>query len=68
MKQYTKSLFRCFNLQDNTGAQAKHSTADEEVENIENSPTVKVMGMEMTASCEGKGSRPTTPIIPISPR
>ncbi|XP_017754235.1 PREDICTED: ABC transporter F family member 4 isoform X2 [Eufriesea mexicana] len=52
---------------DNTGAQAKHSTADEEIENIENSPTVKVMGMEMTASCEGKGSRPTTPIIPISP-
>ncbi|XP_017754236.1 PREDICTED: calponin homology domain-containing protein DDB_G0272472 isoform X3 [Eufriesea mexicana] len=54
-------------LKDNTGAQAKHSTADEEIENIENSPTVKVMGMEMTASCEGKGSRPTTPIIPISP-
>lgn len=23
--------------------------------------------MEMTASCENKGSRPTTPIIPISP-
>lgn len=33
---------------------------------MEHSPTVKVMGMEMTASCEGKGSRPTTPIIPIS--
>ncbi|XP_017889067.1 protein Ycf2-like isoform X1 [Ceratina calcarata] len=47
-------------------APAEHSTTDEEVENIE-SPTVKVMGMEMTASCEGKGSRPTTPIIPISP-
>ncbi|XP_043506668.1 sodium/potassium/calcium exchanger 1-like isoform X4 [Frieseomelitta varia] len=44
---------------------AEHSTTDEEVENVEHSPTVKVMGMEMTASCEGKGSRPTTPIIPI---
>lgn len=41
---------------------------DEEVENIEHSPTVKVIGMEMTASCESKGSRPTTPIIPISQR
>ncbi|CAL7946555.1 unnamed protein product [Xylocopa violacea] len=52
---------------DDTTVQAEHSTADEEVENIATSPTVKVMGMEMTASCEGKGSRPTTPIIPISP-
>ncbi|XP_033328908.2 RIC3 acetylcholine receptor chaperone isoform X3 [Megalopta genalis] len=47
--------------------EADHSQADEEVANIENSPTVKVMGMEMTASCEGKGSRPTTPIIPVAP-
>ncbi|XP_053982936.1 HIV Tat-specific factor 1 homolog isoform X2 [Hylaeus volcanicus] len=52
---------------DGTVVQAEHSNTDDEVENIENSPTVKVMGMEMTASCEGKGSRPTTPIIPISP-
>ncbi|XP_031773192.1 uncharacterized protein LOC100863144 isoform X5 [Apis florea] len=51
---------------DNTTAQAEYSTADK-VENIEHSPTIKVMGMEMTASCENKGSRPTTPIIPISP-
>lgn len=30
------------------------------------SPTVKIMGMDLTASCEGgqKISRPTTPIIP----
>ncbi|XP_031847192.1 RIC3 acetylcholine receptor chaperone isoform X3 [Nomia melanderi] len=48
-------------------AEAELRKADEEVANIENSPTVKVMGMEMTASCEGKGSRPTTPIIPIPP-
>ncbi|XP_053982947.1 resistance to inhibitors of cholinesterase protein 3-like isoform X3 [Hylaeus volcanicus] len=54
-------------LKDGTVVQAEHSNTDDEVENIENSPTVKVMGMEMTASCEGKGSRPTTPIIPISP-
>ncbi|XP_054006049.1 HIV Tat-specific factor 1 homolog isoform X2 [Hylaeus anthracinus] len=52
---------------DGTVVQAEHSNTDDEVENIENSPTIKVMGMEMTASCEGKGSRPTTPIIPISP-
>ncbi|XP_076669307.1 RIC3 acetylcholine receptor chaperone isoform X5 [Andrena cerasifolii] len=52
---------------DDADAQAEHSKADEEVEIIENSPTVKVMGMEMTASCEGKGSRPTTPIIPVPP-
>ncbi|XP_076635751.1 RIC3 acetylcholine receptor chaperone isoform X3 [Colletes latitarsis] len=52
---------------DDTDVQVDRSTTDKEVENIENSPTVKVMGMEMTASCEGKGSRPTTPIIPISP-
>ncbi|KAK0090400.1 hypothetical protein PV325_000682 [Microctonus aethiopoides] len=34
----------------------------------ESSPTVKIMGMETTASCEGgqKISRPTTPIIPHS--
>ncbi|XP_061943378.1 resistance to inhibitors of cholinesterase protein 3 isoform X4 [Apis cerana] len=51
---------------DNTIAQVQYSTADK-VENIEHSPTIKVMGMEMTASCENKGSRPTTPIIPISP-
>ncbi|KAK2575165.1 hypothetical protein KPH14_002568 [Odynerus spinipes] len=46
--------------------QDSYSKEDEEVENIEQSPTVKVMGMEMTASCEGgqKCSRPTTPIIP----
>lgn len=33
---------------------------------MEQSPTIKVMGMEMTASCESgqKCSRPTTPIIP----
>ncbi|XP_071862307.1 RIC3 acetylcholine receptor chaperone isoform X4 [Bombus fervidus] len=49
-----------------TIVQAEHSMTDKEVENIEHSPTVKVIGMEMTASCEGKGSRPTTPIIPIS--
>ncbi|XP_076669308.1 RIC3 acetylcholine receptor chaperone isoform X6 [Andrena cerasifolii] len=54
-------------LKDDADAQAEHSKADEEVEIIENSPTVKVMGMEMTASCEGKGSRPTTPIIPVPP-
>ncbi|XP_076635752.1 RIC3 acetylcholine receptor chaperone isoform X4 [Colletes latitarsis] len=54
-------------LKDDTDVQVDRSTTDKEVENIENSPTVKVMGMEMTASCEGKGSRPTTPIIPISP-
>ncbi|XP_012343739.1 uncharacterized protein LOC100863144 isoform X4 [Apis florea] len=53
-------------FKDNTTAQAEYSTADK-VENIEHSPTIKVMGMEMTASCENKGSRPTTPIIPISP-
>ncbi|XP_017799342.1 PREDICTED: ABC transporter F family member 4-like isoform X2 [Habropoda laboriosa] len=52
---------------DDTAADGEHSKADEEVANIEQSPTVKVMGMEMTASCEGKGSRPTTPIIPITP-
>ncbi|XP_017799344.1 PREDICTED: probable inactive protein kinase DDB_G0270444 isoform X3 [Habropoda laboriosa] len=54
-------------LKDDTAADGEHSKADEEVANIEQSPTVKVMGMEMTASCEGKGSRPTTPIIPITP-
>ncbi|PBC31039.1 histone-lysine N-methyltransferase [Apis cerana cerana] len=53
-------------FKDNTIAQVQYSTADK-VENIEHSPTIKVMGMEMTASCENKGSRPTTPIIPISP-
>ncbi|XP_076658141.1 RIC3 acetylcholine receptor chaperone isoform X4 [Halictus rubicundus] len=52
---------------DDAVVEADHSKADEEVANIENSPTVKVMGMEMTASCEGKGSRPTTPIIPVAP-
>ncbi|XP_076658143.1 RIC3 acetylcholine receptor chaperone isoform X6 [Halictus rubicundus] len=54
-------------LKDDAVVEADHSKADEEVANIENSPTVKVMGMEMTASCEGKGSRPTTPIIPVAP-
>ncbi|XP_031847193.1 RIC3 acetylcholine receptor chaperone isoform X4 [Nomia melanderi] len=54
-------------LKDDIIAEAELRKADEEVANIENSPTVKVMGMEMTASCEGKGSRPTTPIIPIPP-
>ncbi|XP_014598357.1 PREDICTED: uncharacterized protein LOC106783893 isoform X2 [Polistes canadensis] len=46
--------------------QENYSNEDQEVESIEQSPTVKVMGMEMTASCEGgqKCSRPTTPIIP----
>ncbi|KAG9437923.1 enolase-phosphatase E1 isoform X1 [Apis mellifera carnica] len=53
-------------FKDNTIAQVQYSTEDK-VENIEHSPTIKVMGMEMTASCENKGSRPTTPIIPISP-
>lgn len=45
------------------------SAEDNEIENLEQSPTVKVMGMEMTASCEGgkMGSRPTTPIIPPPP-
>ncbi|KAL6443055.1 hypothetical protein ACFW04_002796 [Cataglyphis niger] len=42
-----------------------HSREDEELDAVEQSPTVKVMGMEMTASCESgqKCSRPTTPII-----
>ncbi|CAK9799686.1 hypothetical protein ANTPLA_LOCUS2061 [Anthophora plagiata] len=52
---------------DDTAVHDEYSKADEEVANIEQSPTVKVMGMEMTASCEGKGSRPTTPIIPLTP-
>ncbi|XP_046751310.1 uncharacterized protein LOC124414410 isoform X2 [Diprion similis] len=40
---------------------------DKEMENIdESSPTVKVVGMEMTASCKDgqKWSRPSTPVVP----
>ncbi|KAL0111785.1 hypothetical protein PUN28_013164 [Cardiocondyla obscurior] len=46
--------------------QESHSREGEELDVAEQSPTVKVMGMEMTASCESgqKCSRPTTPIIP----
>jgi hypothetical protein len=35
----------------------------------EEQPTVKVLGMEMTASCEGgkKWSRPDSPVLPTSP-
>ncbi|XP_020278079.1 uncharacterized protein LOC109851907 isoform X4 [Pseudomyrmex gracilis] len=55
--------------EDNT-SQELHGKEDEELDvEAEQSPTVKVMGMEMTASCESgqKCSRPTTPIIPIPP-
>lgn len=58
------------NLQeDNASQESLHSKEDEELD-VEQSPTVKVMGMEMTASCESgqKYNRPTTPIIPIPPR
>ncbi|KYQ58743.1 hypothetical protein ALC60_02391 [Trachymyrmex zeteki] len=59
---------------EDTADQESHSKEDEELDvaldaaldAAEQSPTVKVMGMEMTASCESgqKCSRPTTPIIP----
>ncbi|XP_014598356.1 PREDICTED: uncharacterized protein LOC106783893 isoform X1 [Polistes canadensis] len=53
-------------IKEDSTVQENYSNEDQEVESIEQSPTVKVMGMEMTASCEGgqKCSRPTTPIIP----
>lgn len=59
-----------FVLQEDTADQESHSREGEELEIVEQSPTVKVMGMEMTASCESgqKCSRPTTPIIPTPPR
>lgn len=59
-----------FNLQEDTADQESHSKEGEELDAVEQSPTVKVMGMEMTASCESgqKCSRPTTPIIPTQPR
>lgn len=59
-----------FNLQEDTADQESRSGEGEELDAVEQSPTVKVMGMEMTASCESgqKCSRPTTPIIPIPPR
>ncbi|XP_018396796.1 PREDICTED: uncharacterized protein LOC108775022 isoform X3 [Cyphomyrmex costatus] len=51
---------------EDTADQESHSKEDEELDVAEQPPTVKVMGMEMTASCESgqKCSRPTTPIIP----
>ncbi|XP_077275390.1 RIC3 acetylcholine receptor chaperone isoform X2 [Temnothorax americanus] len=51
---------------EDTADQESHSREGEELDVAEQSPTVKVMGMEMTASCESgqKCSRPTTPIIP----
>ncbi|XP_072751345.1 uncharacterized protein Ric-3 isoform X5 [Anoplolepis gracilipes] len=53
---------------EDTTVPESHSKEDEELDAVEQSPTVKVMGMEMTASCESgqKCSRPTTPIIPVS--
>ncbi|RLU25912.1 hypothetical protein DMN91_002074 [Ooceraea biroi] len=53
-------------IKEDTGGQESHSREGEEIDVAEHSPTVKVMGMEMTASCESgqKCSRPTTPIIP----
>lgn len=59
-----------FNLQEDTTDQESRSGEGEELDAVEQSPTVKVMGMEMTASCESgqKCSRPTTPIIPTPPR
>lgn len=59
-----------FNLQEDTADQESRSGEGEELDAVEQSPTVKVMGMEMTASCESgqKCSRPTTPIIPTPPR
>ncbi|XP_018317492.1 uncharacterized protein RIC-3 isoform X8 [Mycetomoellerius zeteki] len=61
-------------IKEDTADQESHSKEDEELDvaldaaldAAEQSPTVKVMGMEMTASCESgqKCSRPTTPIIP----
>ncbi|XP_025072974.1 uncharacterized protein LOC105422488 isoform X3 [Pogonomyrmex barbatus] len=52
---------------EDTADRESHSRESEELDAAEQSPTVKVMGMEMTASCESgqKCSRPTTPIIPI---
>ncbi|XP_018396795.1 PREDICTED: uncharacterized protein LOC108775022 isoform X2 [Cyphomyrmex costatus] len=53
-------------IKEDTADQESHSKEDEELDVAEQPPTVKVMGMEMTASCESgqKCSRPTTPIIP----
>ncbi|XP_072751343.1 uncharacterized protein Ric-3 isoform X3 [Anoplolepis gracilipes] len=55
-------------IKEDTTVPESHSKEDEELDAVEQSPTVKVMGMEMTASCESgqKCSRPTTPIIPVS--
>ncbi|KAL6443056.1 hypothetical protein ACFW04_002796 [Cataglyphis niger] len=52
-------------IKEETTVLESHSREDEELDAVEQSPTVKVMGMEMTASCESgqKCSRPTTPII-----
>ncbi|XP_025072973.1 uncharacterized protein LOC105422488 isoform X2 [Pogonomyrmex barbatus] len=54
-------------IKEDTADRESHSRESEELDAAEQSPTVKVMGMEMTASCESgqKCSRPTTPIIPI---
>nr|XP_012217604.1 PREDICTED: uncharacterized protein LOC105669305 isoform X2 [Linepithema humile] len=54
---------------EDTAGQESPSREGEELDAAEQSPTVKVMGMEMTASCESgqKCSRPTTPIIPTPP-
>ncbi|CAL1688520.1 unnamed protein product [Lasius platythorax] len=54
-------------IKEDTTVPESHSREGEELDAVEQSPTVKVMGMEMTASCESgqKCSRPTTPIIPI---
>uniref|UniRef100_A0A348G6C0 Resistance to inhibitors of cholinesterase protein 3 n=1 Tax=Odontomachus monticola TaxID=613454 RepID=A0A348G6C0_ODOMO len=56
-------------IKEDTADQESHSKEGEELDAVEQSPTVKVMGMEMTASCESgqKCSRPTTPIIPTQP-
>nr|XP_012217605.1 PREDICTED: resistance to inhibitors of cholinesterase protein 3-like isoform X3 [Linepithema humile] len=56
-------------IKEDTAGQESPSREGEELDAAEQSPTVKVMGMEMTASCESgqKCSRPTTPIIPTPP-
>ncbi|XP_024945217.1 uncharacterized protein LOC107272140 isoform X5 [Cephus cinctus] len=54
-------------LKDDAEAPSKEDYEVEAVEMEEEaSPTVKIMGMEMTASCEGgqRCSRPSTPVIP----
>ncbi|XP_023287486.1 uncharacterized protein LOC111673866 isoform X2 [Orussus abietinus] len=56
-------------LKEDTVDKELSSKEDTELEEIEeSSPTVKVVGMEMTAACEGgqRGSRPTTPLTPVS--